>query len=156
MRLDGMTLIELLVIMAILGILVSIVLFNYNRWRANSAVRQGAVEFTQAVDRTRTGAKRLNACQDLQLAATTDATTLKLDIYGTASCTGTPTSTATYAMPPGVTISLTSGGANSMKFVPPYGTTSAAPMTFEVRWAANTAIKQPVRLTGVFGRVILK
>lgn len=157
MRAAGITLIEMLVVLAILGILLSIAVVNFSRWRASSAVRQGATEFSQAVDRTRTGAKRTNLCAELKLAATTAATSLTLNTYDSTKCSGaTVTSTSTYTLPPGVTITQTSGGGNSIPFFPPYGTTTAAPQTYEVRWAANTTIKQAVRLTGLFGKVILK
>ncbi|THF88026.1 prepilin-type N-terminal cleavage/methylation domain-containing protein [Deinococcus sp. KSM4-11] len=153
---QGFTLIEVLVVLAILSILLALALFNYAKWRASSAVRQGAQEFTRAITETRSGSKRLNVCQEVKLAASTGATSVTVNTFSGTVCTGTAASTASFPMPTNVTVSLAGGSANSIIFKPPYGTTSAADKTFTVQWASDSSIVRSVRVTGLFGKVIVQ
>ncbi|UBV42068.1 prepilin-type N-terminal cleavage/methylation domain-containing protein [Deinococcus taeanensis] len=151
----GFTLLEVLIVIAIIGILAALGVGNYARWRASSAVTEGTQVFTQAVSSVRTNAKRLNACQELSLTVRTASPSLTVKAYPGGACSGTPT-TRTVPLPSGVQISLLLSSPNSMQFKGPYGTTDSDPMNFEVLWAANPDIKRDVRLTGVFGKVIVK
>lgn len=159
MNRHGFTLIELLLVLAIIGILIAVGLANYGRWRASSAVMQGAQEFGQAVAGTRTGAKRANACWQISLVSTAASNTqYQVKEYSGPVCStkaGTLMRTRTYTMPPGTTLTL-STGISSINFTPPYGTTDGAPDTFMVQWAANTALARTVRVTSIFGKVIIK
>lgn len=143
---------------AIIGILAAIGIVNLSRWRATSAVMEGAQQFAQAVSRTRTDAKRANACRQIRLTgATTGTTQYEVRRFPLAVCSGTATSTQTYTMPPGTTLTLMSAAStNDVNFKPPYGTTDPSPNSYEVQWAANTGIKRVLRLTSVFGKVIIK
>lgn len=161
MKADGFTLIELLIVIAIIGILAAIGMVNYARWRASSAVMEGAQQFAQAVGAARTGAKRANACWQIGVVATTATNTqYQIKQYAAAcpasgSSTPTPTQTRTYAMPAGTRL-VYSSGSSTVSFRPPYGTADSSPDEFKVQWSNNTAIEKNVRLTGIFGKVIIK
>ncbi|GGL10361.1 pilus assembly FimT family protein [Deinococcus radiotolerans] len=154
MKGSGFTLAELLVVLAIIGILAALGVSSYLRWRASSAVLEGTQVFTQAVNAARTGAKRLNACQEVQLTASSASPSLTVRAYPDNACAGTPT-TRVLPLPAGVQASLDSG-VNSLSFRAPYGSTDAAAAQFTVFWAADPSIQRPVRVTGVFGKVIVK
>lgn len=162
----GFTLIEILIVIAIIGILASIGIVNYTRWRASTAVMEGAQQFAQAVSRTRTEAKRANACRQLSLVAYTDTNAqYQVKEYSGPDCpttTATLLRTRTYTMPPGTRIVRTnSSGAVStaaapINFKPPYGTTDSSPDNFEVRWNASTTISRKLRVTSIFGKVVIQ
>lgn len=156
MKNEGFTLIELLIVIAIIGIILAIGLANYGRWRAGVAVMDGAQQFAQAISSTRTGAKRANVCWQIALpdAKKTDSETYLVTQYPGTTCTGTGT-TRTYNMPPGTTLTLTSA-TNGINFKPPYGTADSSPDTFEVKWASNPSIMRKVRVTSIFGKVVIK
>ncbi|PNY80227.1 pilus assembly FimT family protein [Deinococcus koreensis] len=164
---SGVTLIELLMVIAVVGILLAIGVANYARWRATSAVMQGAQEFTQAVRTTRSGAKRANACWQISLMASSASNTqYQVKEYSGSSCpTGTtpaPTRTRVYDMPAGTQLIRVDGAgalsttASVINFVPPYATSDSVPDNFQSRWIANTSIKRDIRVTGLFGKVIVR
>ncbi|MDL2344037.1 type II secretion system protein [Deinococcus sp. MIMF12] len=158
MKSQGFTLIELLLVIAIIGILAALGIMNYARWRASSAVMEGAVQFAQAINATRTGAKKANACWQIRLTGTaTNVTQYQVNRFTTSSCTGTPDTSSTYTLPSQTRISLTSGAAsNNVNFVPPYATTDASPNSYSVTWAANPSISRTVRITSILGKVVVK
>lgn len=164
---SGFTLLELLIVIAVLGILLALGIGSFLRWRANAAALQGAQEFAQVVLNTRTGAKRANACWQLSLVAYSATNTqYQIKEYGTPTCptgaTPAPLRTRIYAMPAGTQlVRVTSTGTvsttvSTINFTPPHGTSDAAPDSFQSRWAADTSILRTIRVTGVFGRVIVK
>lgn len=161
----GVTLLEVLVVIAILGILLAVGVGSFARWRATSAVGQGAQEFTQAVRTTRSGAKRANACWQISLVAYSATNTqYQVKEYGGPACStgATPLRTRVYAAPAGTQLvrvdsaGTVSSTATPINFVPPYGTSDSAPDNFQVRWIANPAIRRDVRVTGIFGKVIVR
>lgn len=166
-RADGFTLLELLVVIAILGILFTVGTVSFARWRATTAVTQGAQEFAQAVRATRSGAKRANACWQLSLVAFSATNTrYQVKEYAGSSCPAgaapAPLRTRVYTAPAGTQLVRLDGAgtvsttASTINFVPPYGSSDGAPDTFQVRWIANTAIKRDVRVTGIFGKAIVR
>lgn len=163
MNSQGFTLIELLIVIAIIGILAVLGIMNYARWRASSAVMEGAVQFAQAVNATRTGAKRANACWQIALVNYGTANTqYQIERYEGSSCSGSLSQpTLTYSLPPQVEIKIHPGfatNANNAKvfFSPPHSTTNGFVKQFLVYWKSNEAISHTVRATGVFGKVIVK
>ena len=152
---QGFTLIEVLVVIAILGILMALGFGSYTRWRASSAVMEGAQQFARDVDRTRTSAKRENACWRIQPSASTNATTYLVERFTTATCTGTAASTQTRTLPRGTQMTSNSTEIN-VNFVPPYGTTDASPNEYTVAWTSNTTISRTIRITSVLGKTVIR
>lgn len=153
----GFTLIEILIVLAIIGILLGLGIMNYVRWRASSAVMEGAQQFARDIDRTRTNAKRENTCWLIQpTSLSAPSATYQLQKFTTPTCTGTAASTQTKTMPAGTRIAYSSGTPKYVNFTPPFGTTDSSPNVYEVTWAGNTQIKRSVRVTSVLGKTVIK
>lgn len=163
---QGFTLTELLVVIAIIGILAAVGMANLTRWRASSAVMDGAQQFAQAIAATRTGAKRANSCWQISLVSTaTSNTQYQVKQYSGPSCpstTATLLSTRTYTLPSGTRLFPVDTAGNPIttsspvNFTPPYSTTDSSPNTYAVNWATNTSIKRTVRITSILGKVVVK
>lgn len=160
MNSQGFSLIEALIVLAIVGILATVTIGSYARWRASSTVLDAAQQFAQAVATTRTGAKRANTCWQIRLSAPlSSATSYEVRRFPHHACTGTPAQEQIYALPPGTMIRLTgvtSTGTNNVNFIPPYATTDPAPNTYVVQWRANPSIQRTVRVTSILGKVVVK
>ncbi|MDP9764285.1 pilus assembly FimT family protein [Deinococcus enclensis] len=153
---QGFTLIEVLVVIAILGILMAVGISNYARWRANSAVMEGAQQFARDVDRTRTSAKRENACWQIKLTSSSNSTSYQLLRFTNTDCSGTANRTQTRSLPTGTRLSFLSGQPEYINFFPPYGTTDSAPNRYEIKWAANSLIKRAVHVSSILGKTVIK
>ncbi|ACO45250.1 type II secretion system protein [Deinococcus deserti] len=156
----GFSLIEALIVVAMVGILAAVGLSSYARWRASSTVLEAAQQFAQAVTTTRTGAKRTNTCWQIRLSAPlSGATSYEISRFPHHTCSGTPTQEQTYALPQGTMIRLTgaaSAGTNNVNFTPPYATTDPAPNTYVAQWRAKPSIQRTVRVTSILGKVVVK
>ncbi|GHF89465.1 pilus assembly FimT family protein [Deinococcus ficus] len=154
---QGFTLIEMLVVIAILGILMAIGFGSYTRWRASSAVMEGAQQFARDMDRTRTNAKRDNSCWRIQPTAKTNTSSYTIQKFKGASCTVVDTPPQTRTLPAGTRLTYNAvSGTGGLSFVPPYGTTDASPNTYTVAWGSDANIKRTVRVTSVLGKTVLK
>jgi len=153
---QGFTLIEVLVVITILGILMALGFGSYTRWRASSAVIEGAQQFARDVDRTRTSAKRENACWQIKLTTSSDSSTYQLLSFTNSDCTGTASRTQNRTLPTGTRLSFLSGNPEYINFFPPYGTTDSANNKYEVKWAANSLIKRAVHVSSILGKTVIK
>lgn len=155
MKAQGFTLIELLIVIAMVGILAAVGITSYARWRATSTVMDGAQQFAQAVNRTRTGAKQANACWRIALGPANNQ--YQVTKFTGPVCTTTGGTSQTYSMPTGATLAVDTGfTVSSMGFNPPFGTTDTIANQFVVAWSANSSITRTVRVTGIFGKVIVR
>jgi type IV pilus assembly protein PilA len=101
----GFSLVEMLIVLAVLGILMGIGTPSYFRWRASTAVRQAAVQLAQDIDGQRSEARRSNS-------ATTVVVSSNSYSLGAVS----------KSVPAQVTLQADS--SSPISFEPPYGTTS--------------------------------
>ena len=135
----GFSMIEIIIVIAVLSILMAIATPNYRRWRANVQVGQVTEQFVQDINKQRSEAKRTNSTRAIS--------------FGSNSYT--PNGGSTYTMPPTIVFQPIDSTAN-LSFQSPYGTSNEPLRTFEVRWASDPSIKRTVRLVGVMGKVIVQ
>lgn len=155
MHRQGFTLVEMLIVVAIVGILAAIGVSGYISWRNSSMVREAQQTIAVALAKERTEAKRLNEARKLVFGST------GLTVTRYASATATGTAGRTYTWPHGVT---TTAGTSTIYFVPPHGEMRVAsgstwgrniPANFGVT-VTKTNKSGVVRVGGVFGKPIVK
>jgi len=145
---SGFTLLEILVVLAVVGVLLGLATPSYLRWRANSITNEAALQFASDIERTRTEAKRRNTRMRIELASGTAAKGyLRIDLTS-----GARTS---ISLPRGVRLERL-GESMGATFFPPYGTTDAPLRSFAVRWHNDAAITRTIRVVGVTGKVIVQ
>lgn len=137
----GFSLIEALLVLAVLGIILAIGTPNYLRWRASTAVKQAAAQLAQDLDKQRSEARRIN--QDRQLSFSVDANTYTAN-------------GVTKSLPSGV--ALQSASDTSLRFLAPHGTTTTdkALRSYTLSWTNNGEIQRTVRVVGITGKVIVQ
>jgi len=145
---SGFTLLEGLVVLAVLGILLAIATPSYLRWRANTVTNEAALQFARDIERTRTEAKRRNTRMRIELTSNTAAQGyFRIDL-----ASGARTS---ISLPPGVRLEPL-GASMGATFSPPYGTTDAPLRSFAVFWQNDASITRTIRVVGVTGKVIVQ
>jgi prepilin-type N-terminal cleavage/methylation domain-containing protein len=142
---SGFTLLEGLVVLAVLGILLAIATPSYLRWQANTVTNEAALQFARDIERTRTEAKRLNTPMRIELAS--DNSYRRINVASGA--------TTSISLPPGVRL-VGLGASMGATFSPPYGTTDAPLRSFAVSWRNDASIERTVRVVGVTGKVIVQ
>ena len=134
----GFTLVEMLAVLAIIGILMVIGTPVYLRWIAVNEVTNAARTLTQEVARVRTQVKRLDATITLVVA------------NGGSSVVSDRT----------VTLPLSSvTGQLNLTFVPPYGTLSsgtATPQSVTIRSSRNSSVSRQVSIVSLFGKAVVQ
>jgi type IV pilus assembly protein PilA len=133
----GFTMIEIIIVLAVLAILLAIATPNYQRWRASVQVQQMAQQLAQDISKQRSEARRTNTSKTLTVASN------QYSLNGN-----------TITMPS--TISLTPDASTSLTFAPPYGSSGSPLRTFTLTWKSNTSIERKVRVVGVMGKVIIQ
>lgn len=148
----GVTLVELLVVLAVLGILLGIATPGYLAWRNSVMIQEAQQAIVAALARERSEAKRMNEARRLNFTAT-----------GATVTRYTPTAVAgrAYTWPHGVTVSTSTAG---VVFVPPYGEArevsgsgwgSSPPASFGLS-VMRGGKSRDVRVVGVFGKAVVK
>lgn len=134
----GFTLVEMLAVLAIIGLLVALGTPVYLRWIAVNEVTNAARTLTQEVARVRTQVKRLDAPITLVV------------VNGGSSVVSDRT----------VTLPLSSvTGQLNLTFVPPYGTLSsgtATPQSVTIRSSRNSSVSRQVSIVSLFGKAVVQ
>lgn len=153
MRQHGFTLIEILVVLAILGILMGIVGLSYLRSIRAAEVREGANQIAADLRAARSSAQRRSTPGAFKWAGTGSLTGYTLEIP---SGTATP---KTASLPPGVTFRCVDGcpAARTLNYNAPYGemTTMINGTRLIVESQTTNIPAIEVRVVGVTGRVML-
>lgn len=148
MKRSGFTLIEGLVVLAVLGVLIGLATPSYLRWRATSITNEAALQFARDIERTRTEAKRRNTPMRIELASGTAAQSyVRIDVVSGVR--------SSINLPAGVRLERL-GESMGATFFPPYGTTNAPLRSFAVNWQHDAAITRTIRVVGVTGKVIVQ
>lgn len=134
---QGFSIIEVLLVIALIGILVALATPTYRAWQDRATTREAAVQLARAVDRARIDAKRTGAPVTLSTTAAAGA----FVIEGVSS-----------ALPAIVELASTS----SVTFVPPFGTQGESEVVFVVRSRRDATVEQTVRVVGVLGKVVIE
>lgn len=145
-RTSGFTLLEMLVVMAIMAVLTAIVWGPTNRYLVQTKVKEAAQQFASDVQSQHFEAKRLNTTRTIEVAAS--SRTYKI-------------SNVNYRLPDGVVFSSSSTG--TVTFHGPYGTTlptsgTAGPnlQSFTLVSSQNASVSRTVTVVGLIGKVIVK
>lgn len=145
-RKSGFTIIEFLIVIAMIGILASIGIPNYLTWRANTLTREAAQQFARDVERLRTEVKRSNVAMGVEVTSGEQSYTLD---------------DREVSLPGGVEVYrvLDDGTVvanTSFTFSPPYATADLKRRDFELRWISDPDIQRTVTVVGVTGKVIVR
>lgn len=153
MRQHAFTLIELLIVLAILGILMGLFSVSYLRSIRAAEVREGANQIAADLRAARASAQRQSAPGAFRWAATGNLTGYTVEIP---SGTTTP---KVATLPRGVTFRCESGcpSARTLTYNAPYGemTTAISGIRFIVESQTANVPAIEVRVVGVTGRVML-
>lgn len=150
---SGFSLVEILIVIAVVGVIAGVGSLSYVNWRNNSVVSDAVRQITQDIERARSDAKRLNATR--RFFASTGTSYQIRD--------GNDAVLNTRILPQGaqiaqVTQDTSSQTSISLSFAAPYGTQSTAAAWYDivVRSVSNTNLTRTVRVIGPLGKVIVR
>jgi type IV pilus assembly protein PilA len=159
-RIQGFTIIEMLIVLAILGIVTAIGVGSLNSGRDKRAVLEGQTAFAQSVERVRSLVRRYGYDYRLTIAADNKSYVFKPQSTVTAAAVSNTAPDVVGAMPATVKIKLGTGSAfiisNPIYFAP-FGRlgNGGAPICFELL-STTTTLKSAIDLVGVTGKVVTR
>lgn len=147
----GVTLVEMLLVLAIIGILLGIGTSSYLRWARNEQVREAATQLYSDLNRARTLAQQSSRSAALDFVSATRYD-LRLGAAGAAD-------TLRRDLAPGLRLTLYGGGAvagRTVEFRAPYSEVPAgSALAFEITRDQPGYRKLRVAVAGVTGTVVL-
>lgn len=142
----GLSLVEFLVVLAILGLLGGLSIPNLLRWRAQAQLEETTRSLTWTLQQARAEAKRSNSPRCVRVFASGWAS------GSTCNALSSPTSS-----PPHVALSTNYGAFPvDVLFQPPYGTTDAPLKKFTLTHRRYSNLVRSVHVVGVTGKVIVR
>jgi type II secretion system protein H len=137
---NGFSLIELVIVMAIMGVMASIASFSYQRYVNNTNLRTAARELTTDMAKTkqRSVTEALNYRMTITVGTPGNYTIERRDVANTAS-TVIATKSPTDESRPGLSINSTTYGSNIIYFQP-RGTTSAGRVVLQNNRGSSATI----------------
>lgn len=154
---SGLTFVEMLVVMAILGVLLAIATVNLNGARQRALVREAAASVATALLQARSEAQRYNS--NVVIALEADGTSFTL----TQLRNGVPF-VRTVRLPEGTIAQVPSGGATTITFQAPLGILEGGGAAFCFRLisqnapcstATTSAPRSIVGVVGLIGKVVV-
>ncbi|WP_161881985.1 prepilin-type N-terminal cleavage/methylation domain-containing protein [Deinococcus alpinitundrae] len=139
----GFTLLEILIVMVIIGILATILFFNFNAQLQKTRLRNAVTILSSDLERARSVSWRSGQNTKVQLLSNRTGYTYQQG-----------GSSSTVIFPDGVTASLSPTSlANAISYSAPFADTGAISGTFTLE-AANPSYTSTIRVIGVTGKVI--
>lgn len=141
-RTTGFTLLETLIVLAILAVVFTMGTFLFFSLNRRTTVRQGASEIAATLSRARSEAQRYN---------TNVTFTLNTGNY-TLTRSG---NTRSYNFPQAVSTSAVSGSPSSVTYLAPYGEVQQTGTAFRVKSSTDPSVTAVVGVVGLTGKVVV-
>lgn len=143
----GFTLVEILIVLAVMGIIMALATVNLQGLRERTQVRQAATDFAVLLRQARTLAQRYNANATVAL-TTTGYTLTQTRSSGTV--------TQTYTIPTGIeAVATATGGETSITYRAPYGEVVSTGLSITFRSKRSTNLSVLVGAVGLTGKVVI-
>jgi len=144
----GLSLLELLIALAVLGLLLGLGVPNFLRWRAQAEVDEAARSLAQAFQYARAEAKRANANRCVRV--------WRDGFAVGASCAALSAPTQRFSRVQVSESNYSSFPPLDVVFRPPYGTTDAPLKRLTLRHTRYPDLTRSVHVIGVIGKVVVR
>lgn|GEM_PF-880706 len=155
MRTSGFTLIEILLVIAIIGILLALGIPGYLNWIAASETQRDAQTLVREIQQARTLAKRGTA-QRLTTTANSNVVTVTPVEFASSAWSAVSGATVRTVTLEGARV----GTARTLVFTPPYGamdtTVSTTPQTFTLTSTRRNTQTRTVDVISLMGKAVIR